>query len=63
MREQNALDLELYAWGGELLRATLAAWPGFDEALAAFRRRNERYQPLGKLAQLPRNAADRVAGR
>ena len=62
-RTQNALDLELYAWGSERFAATLAGWPGFDEALAAFRRRNERYQPLGKLAQLPRHAAERVARR
>ena len=59
VKEQNALDLELYAWAAERFGATLATTRGFDEALARFLRDNERYQPWGKLAQLPRRAAGR----
>jgi hypothetical protein len=63
VRAQNALDLELYAWAADRFNETLGSWPGFDEALATFRRENERYQPWGKLAQAPRRAVERLTGR
>jgi hypothetical protein len=63
IRAQNALDLDLYAWASERFVTTLRETPGFDEALARFRRDNERYQPWGRLAQLPRRMIERVAHR
>ena len=61
--EQNALDLDLHDWAVARFDASLRSWPGFDEALAAFRAGNARYQPWGRLAQMPRNLAARIAGR
>ncbi len=63
VRDQNALDLELYAWGAERFERTLTAWPGFEEAYAALLRDNQRYRPWGRLRQLPRHAAERLTGR
>ncbi len=63
VREQNALDLELYAWGAERFEETLTTWPGFERARTEFLRANERYQPWGRLMQLPGRAARRIAGR
>lgn len=63
IREQNAFDLELYAWATARFDETLRSWPGFDEALAEFRAKNERYQPWGRLAQMPRNVAERFTRR
>lgn len=63
IREQNALDLELYAWAAERFASTLRGTPGFEEALARFLRDNERYQPWGRLGQLPRRVAERAVHR
>lgn len=63
VRERNALDLELYEWAAARFERTIAAWPGFEEARASFLRDNERYQPWGRLAQMPRRIAERVTGR
>jgi len=63
LRAHNALDLELYAWATDRLERTLAAWPGFDGSLARFRRDNARYQPWGRLTQMPRAALQSVRGR
>lgn len=61
--QQNALDLELYAWAAERFASTLAGTPDFQGSLARFLRENERYQPWGRLAQLPRRVAERVVAR
>jgi Galactose-3-O-sulfotransferase len=63
IRAQNALDLELYAWAAARFDETIRAWPGFGEARAAFLRDNARYQPWGKLAQMPRHLVERLVGR
>jgi Galactose-3-O-sulfotransferase len=63
VKEQNALDLELYAWAAERFASTLRDTPGFDAALARFLRENERYQPWGRLTQLPRRVAERAVDR
>jgi hypothetical protein len=63
VRAQNALDLDLYAWAAARFDETLRAWSGFEEAYVAFREDNDRYQPWGKLAQMPRNLAERITGR
>jgi len=63
IREQNVLDLELYAWASERFASALAGTPGFDRALARFLRDNERYQTWGRLIQLPRKVAERVMER
>jgi hypothetical protein len=60
VRGQNALDLDLYAWATDRFDGTLRGWSGFEEAYAGFREANERYQPWGKLAQMPRNLAERI---
>jgi hypothetical protein len=59
VRAHNALDLELYAWAWERF-GDLVAEPGFAADLAAFRRRNRRYAPLGRLAAMPRAGVDRL---
>lgn len=63
VKEQNALDLELYAWAAERFASTLRDTSGFDAALARFLHDNERYQPWGKLVGMPRQLAERVVGR
>lgn len=63
VRTQNALDLDLYAWAADRFATTLRDWSGFEAAYAAFRDANERYQPWGKLAQWPRNVAERIRDR
>jgi hypothetical protein len=63
VRAQNALDLDLYAWASARFEDALRAWPGFQQAYAAFREDNDRYQPWGKLAQMPRSIAERITGR
>ena len=45
----NALDRQLYDWAADRFAAAIASSPGFDEELHRFRRRNRRYQPIGKL--------------
>ncbi|MGZ8630030.1 MAG: hypothetical protein ACXWZF_03565 [Actinomycetota bacterium] len=49
IEEMNALDRQLYDWAGERFAEAIEASPGFDEELHRFRRRNRRYQPIGKL--------------
>lgn len=49
IEEMNALDRQLYDWADERFAAAIASSPGFDEELGRFRRRNRRYQPIGKL--------------
>jgi len=63
IRGQNGLDLELYAWAQERFAATLRDTPGFNASLARFLRDNERYQPWGRLTQLPRRVAERATNR
>jgi hypothetical protein len=60
---QNALDLELYAWASERFASTLRDTPGSDEALTRFLRNNDRFQPWGRLTQLPRRVLERILGR
>jgi hypothetical protein len=63
IREQNALDLELYDWAATRFEATVGNAPGFDEDLKHFEEANGRYQPWGKLAQMPRQLAEKALHR
>ena len=45
----NALDRQLYDWAADRFARAIESSPGFDEELHRFRRRNRRYQPIGKL--------------
>jgi Galactose-3-O-sulfotransferase len=49
LEDLNALDRQLYGWADARFSETIAAAPGFERELAAFRRGNQRYQPIGKL--------------
>ena len=49
IEEMNTLDRRLYEWSGERFSEAIAASPGFDGELQRFRRRNRRYQPIGRL--------------
>jgi hypothetical protein len=63
IKEQNALDLELYAWAEARFAVTVSDAPGFDSALGRFKQANERYQPWGRLAQMPRQLAEKAIHR
>ena len=63
IREQNALDLELYAWAATRFEATVRQSPGFGDSLRRFEEANERYQPWGKLAMMPRQLAEKAIHR
>jgi hypothetical protein len=63
VREHNALDLELYAWAAERFQRDVVGAPGFAADLDAFRARNRRYGPIGRLAAMPRTTADRLRTR
>jgi Galactose-3-O-sulfotransferase len=49
IEEMNALDRQLYDWAADRFARAIESSPGFDEELHRFRRRNRRYQPIGKL--------------
>jgi hypothetical protein len=63
VREQNALDLELYAWAATRFEGTVEESPGFGDSLRRFEEANERYQPWGKLAMMPRQLAEKAIHR
>jgi hypothetical protein len=63
VRERNSLDLDLYAWATERFQREVVEAAGFAADLEAFRARNRRYGPLGRLAAMPKASAGRLRPR
>jgi hypothetical protein len=63
VRERNSLDLDLYAWATERFQREVVEAAGFAAALEAFRERNRRYGPIGRLAAMPKASAARLRPR
>ena len=63
VHERNALDLALYRWALDRFERDVIAVPGFTVDLAAFRAKNRRYGPLGRLLAAPRSSAARMRSR
>jgi hypothetical protein len=63
VREHNALDLELYSWATERFQREVVDAAGFAADLEAFRTRNQRYGPMGRLAAMPRTWAGKLRAR
>lgn len=64
IRNQNGLDIELYAWAAERFDRLVAETPGFDEDLQRFRRSNRLRAPWGRVTYtIPKSVARRVRNR
>jgi hypothetical protein len=63
VRERNALDLALYGWALDRFERDVVEAPGFADDLDAFRARNRRYGPLGRLMAVPRASAAKIRAR
>jgi hypothetical protein len=61
--QHNVFDLELYDWADARFRRDVIGSARFDDDLGAFRARNRRHAPIGKLVAAPRASIERLRSR